>query len=333
MNNEYKITTKTYKEPQQLKDWGDWIVYKSCRIYSKKDYKKTEFYLDEDFKILHCVMEEKTSKKPYLKETSVSFHSEEWEKRQAENPIEHRYYSIKTTIDTKFHTVIWYRDNFFKIPLEKEVLFRKGVSYNEEDTCLIGYTHYDMKGNLIPREEYYKDIQPIIDYMIADGINKQNKYKSITKKGLELFNKNQIAKFIEFYNNEGSSIAERIEALGVLLSEILEKENWDCKKILKFRESISKSKNNGFIYLFDNAMYQAGANSPEEFIESIEDGIKKQIPMAYVIKSFFYFYGLDVYEISIEAIEKAILLEPNNLEYKRILKELEVEKNRIDEQN
>lgn len=151
MNNEYKITTETYKEPQQLKDWGDRIVYNSCKTYSKKDYKKTEFYLDDDFKILHCVMEEKTSKKPYLKETSVSFLSEEWAKKQEENPIEHRYYSIKITIDTKFQTVIWYRDNFFKIPLEKEVLFRKGVSYNEEDTCLIGYTHYDMKGNLIPR--------------------------------------------------------------------------------------------------------------------------------------------------------------------------------------
>ena len=85
MNNEYKITTKTYKEPQQLKNWEDRIVYKSCKTYSKKDYKKTEFYLDDDFKILHCVMEEKTSKKPYLKKTSVSFLSEEWAKKQEEN--------------------------------------------------------------------------------------------------------------------------------------------------------------------------------------------------------------------------------------------------------
>ena len=177
------------------------------------------------------------------------------------------------------------------------------------------------------------DIKTLAEYIEAEQINKRNKYESITKKGLELFNKNQTAKFIEFYNNEVSSIAERIEALGVLLSEVLEKENWDCKKILKIRESILKSKNNGFIYLFDDAMFQAGANSPEEFVQSIDDGIKKLIPMAYVIKSFFYFYGLDVYEISIEAIEKAILLEPNNLEYKRMLKELESKKEMGDSQN
>lgn len=78
--------------------------------------------------------------------------------------------------------------------------------------------------------------------------------------------------FIDFYNNEVSSIAERIEALGVLLSEVLETENcdwkdWDWKKVLKFRESTLKSKNNDFIYLFDDVIFQSGAISPEEFIQ------------------------------------------------------------------
>ena len=332
MNNEYKITTETYKEPQQLKDWGDRIVYKSCRIYSKKGYKKTEFYLDDDFKILHCVMEEKTSKKPYLKETSVSFLSEEWAKKQEENPIEHRYYSVKITIDDKFETYFLYRDKNFEIPMQKGVCPIKGVGYTEEDKLMLGDTNYDMEGNPILPTELDNETKALIDYIQAEQINIQNKYESITKKGVELFNKNQPAKFIELYNNEISSIAERMEALGVLLSEVLETENYDWEKVLKFRECISKSKNNDFIYLFDDAIFQSGAISPEEFVQSIEDGIKKQIPMAYVIKSNFYKYGLEVFEPCHQAIQKAILLEPNNLEYKRMLKELEAVHAMNDEQ-
>ena len=57
----------------------EYYNFKKRKNNTREDYKKTEFYIDDDFKILHCVMEEKTSKKPYLKETSVSFHSEEWE--------------------------------------------------------------------------------------------------------------------------------------------------------------------------------------------------------------------------------------------------------------
>lgn len=171
-----------------------------------------------------------------------------------------------------------------------------------------------------------EEIKNIADFITGNEISKQNKYESITKKGVELFNKNQAAKFIDFYNNEVSSIAERIEALGVLLSNVLETENYDCEKVLKFRESISKSKNNDFIYLFDDVIFQAGAISPEEFVQSIDDCIKKRIPIAYVIKSNFYKYGLEVFEPCHQAIQKAILLEPSNLEYKRILKELEAEK-------
>lgn len=170
-----------------------------------------------------------------------------------------------------------------------------------------------------------EEIKNIADFIKSEEENKQNKYESITKKGLELFNKNQTTKFIEFYNNELTFIAERIEALGVLLSEVLEKENWDCKKILKFRDGILKSKNNDFIYIFDDAIFQAGVISPEEFVQSIEDGIKKQIPIAYAIKSNFYKYGLEVFEPCHQAIKKAIMLEPNNLEYKKFLKDLEQE--------
>lgn len=170
-----------------------------------------------------------------------------------------------------------------------------------------------------------EEIKNIADFIKSEEENKQNKYESITKKGLELFNKNQTTKFIEFYNNELTSIAERIEALGVLLSEVLGRENWDCKKVLKFRDGILKSKNNDFIYIFDDVIFQAGAISPEEFIQSIENGIKKQIPMAYAIKSNFYKYGLEVFESCHQAIEKAIMLAPNNLEYKNFLKDIEQE--------
>ena len=54
--------------------------------------------------------------------------------------------------------------------------------------------------------------------------------------------------------------------------------------------------------------------------------------MAYVIKSNFYKYGLEVFEPCHQAIQKAILLEPNNLEYKRMLKELEAVHAMNDEQ-
>lgn len=122
-----------------------------------------------------------------------------------------------------------------------------------------------------------------------------------------------------------NSIAERIEALGTLLSEVLEKENWDCQKVLKFRECILNLENNDFIYVFKNAIFQSGVISPEEFVQSIDSGIKKQIPMAYTIKSNLYKYCLGIYEHCHEALEKAITLEPNNLEYKRLLKELKTE--------
>lgn len=178
-----------------------------------------------------------------------------------------------------------------------------------------------------------EEIKNIANFIKSEEENKQNKYEIITKKALELFNKKQTAKFIEFYKNEVHSIAERIEALEVLLSEVLETENYDWKKVLKFRESISKSKNNDFIYLFDDVIFQLGSISPEEFIKTIDDGIKKQIPMAYVIKSFFYYYGLDNFEESIQAIEKAILLEPTNIEFKKIRKELENKRTALEQEN
>ena len=80
-------------------------------------------------------------------------------------------------------------------------------------------------------------------------------------------------------------------------------------------------------------IFQLGAISPEEFVQSIDDGIKKQNPMAYAIKSNFYYYGLENYESSKQAIERAIMLDLNNLEYKKKLKDLENEKAMNDEQS
>ena len=83
----------------------------------------------------------------------------------------------------------------------------------------------------------------------------------------------------------------------------------------------------------DCGLFLSGAVSPNEFIQSIEEGTEKQIPLAYAIKSNFYKYGLEFLEPCLEAIKKAIMLEPNNLEYKKILKELEQEKAMNNEQD
>ena len=187
-------------------------------------------------------MEEKTSKKPYLRETSVAFLSEEWTKKQEENPEIHRYYSIKITIDDKFETYFLYRDKNFEIPMQKGVCPKKGVKYAEGDKLMLGDTNYDMEGNAILTIDLDDETKALIDSIQAEQINRQNKYKNITKKGLELFNKKQTTKFIDFYNNEVSSIDERIEALGVFLSAILEKENWDCKKISNLEKVFQNQK-------------------------------------------------------------------------------------------
>ena len=332
-NTEYKITSKSYKEPQKLKNWSDMIIYKSCRTSSKKNHKKIEFFSDENFENIYCVMEEKKSKEPFWEETCVTFLSKKWEEKQEEKPEQYRYFSVKIIIDEKFQTVYWYRDKNFQIPMQKEVLVKKGVQYNEEDKRLITNSHYDMEGNLIRPAECDKEIKFLAEFIAADLINKKNKYELVTQEALKLFKKNQFAKFIDTYNQKYTSIRDRVDALSNLQTVILEKEDWDCKKILKFRENLSKAKDKNFVFLFDSAMFQNGVISPEEFVQSVEQGIKKQIPMACAIKSFFYYYGLDFYKPSKEAIEKAILLEPNNLEYKKLLKELEQEKSLNDKRD
>ena len=102
----------------------------------------------------------------------------------------------------------------------------------------------------------------------------------------------------------------------------------------------SSSSNKFIVWWSDiiSEIFSSGAStgmsiSPEEFIKTIDDGIKKQIPMAYVIKSFFYYYGLDNFEESIQAIEKAILLEPTNIEFKKIRKELENKCTALEQEN
>lgn len=41
------------------------------------------------------------------------------------------------------------------------------------------------------------------------------------------------------------------------------------------------------MYIYDNAMFQCGFTSPQELIDSIEEGIKNQVAPAYAIKPFF----------------------------------------------
>ena len=170
-----------------------------------------------------------------------------------------------------------------------------------------------------------EDIKNFDGFILPAEQEEHEAWKNISKKALELFYTDKTDKFIDLYNSEFTSIEDKIDAITILLMAIVEIENSDLRKIFRFRESIVKTEDNNFIYLFDDAMFQAGITSPEEFMQSIEDGIKKEKPIAYVIKSFFYYYGLNDYESSVQAIEDVIMLEPNNFEYKEILKELENE--------
>lgn len=166
------------------------------------------------------------------------------------------------------------------------------------------------------------DLNELIKLVAADTTAKCKKYESLNKQAIQAFDKNDIENFIKIYNQNLSSIDEKISALSTLMLIID-----DSEKIFKFREMILNSDSKEFLYLYDYAMFQSGIISPEEIIKSVEEGISQNVPLAYAIKSFFYRDALDNYESSKLAIEQAILLEPENLEYKMLLKELNAEIN------
>ncbi len=163
------------------------------------------------------------------------------------------------------------------------------------------------------------DLDELVNLIAADTAAKHKKYESVNNKALQAFEKNDINDFINIYNPQVSSIDEKINALSTLMLIVD-----DAEKIFKFKNVIlnSDSEHKDFIYLYDYAMFQSGIISPEDIIKSVEDGTDKNIPLAFAIKSFFYRDALDSYESSKLAIEHAILLEPDNLEYKLFLKEL-----------
>ena len=164
------------------------------------------------------------------------------------------------------------------------------------------------------------DLDELVNLISTDTAAKRKKYESVNNKALQAFEKNDINDFINIYNQQISSIDEKINALSTLMLIID-----DAEKIFKIRNIIlnSDGEHEDFIYLYDYAMFQSGIIPPEDIIKSVEEGTDKNNPLAYVIKSFFYRDALDSYESSKSAIEHAILLEPDNLEYKLLLKELE----------
>lgn len=174
--------------------------------------------------------------------------------------------------------------------------------------------------NLIANNTDYDEAAKELVFFVE---SKKIKYKNINQKAYELYETKQIPELIDLYNNEISSIHDRAEALSLLVMKIFHSDNRGKTNLTELRKSILKENNKEFIYFFDDAMFQGGVISPEEFAQSIEDGLKKQIPTAYAIKSLFYYYGLESFEASKQSIEKAIVLEPNNLEFKKILKKLE----------
>lgn len=167
------------------------------------------------------------------------------------------------------------------------------------------------------------DLQALAENIARSEKEKARKHENITKQAIDFFYKGQVQKFIDLYNKNFTSVHDRVEALSIFWGNISEKEHCETKCRLKFREKILKTNDNDFVYLMDCGLFLSGTVSPNEFIQSIEEGTEKQVPLAYVIKSFFFKYGLEDYEQSKQAIEKAILLEPQNLEYKQLLKELE----------
>lgn len=167
------------------------------------------------------------------------------------------------------------------------------------------------------------DLQALAESITLSEKAKSEKYENITKQATDFFNKGHIQKFIDLYNKNLCSVHDRIEALSIFWGNISEKEHCETKCILKFREKILKTNDNDFVYLMDCGLFLSGVISPNKFMQSIEEGSEKQIPLAYAIKSFYYKYGLGDYEQSKQAIEKAILLEPQNLEYKQLLQEIE----------
>lgn len=170
------------------------------------------------------------------------------------------------------------------------------------------------------------DLQALAENIARFEKEKARKYENITKQAADFFNKGHVQKFIDLYNKSFTSVHDKVEALSIFWGNISEKEHYETECRLKFREKILKANDNDFVYLMDCGLFLSGAISPNEFIQSIEEGTEKQVPLAYAIKSNFYKYGLEVFEPCLEAIKKAIMLEPNNLEYKKILKELEQEK-------
>ncbi|MCR4881016.1 MAG: hypothetical protein K6A44_03585 [bacterium] len=90
-----------------------------------------------------------------------------------------------------------------------------------------------------------------------------------------------------------------------------------------FKDNFLKVKypNGDFLYEFEFALFLNGYYSPEEIQYIITQGTKHNVHSAYALKSLFYeMGGLDVTrEQAIEYITKAILMEPNNISYKRIL--------------
>lgn len=162
------------------------------------------------------------------------------------------------------------------------------------------------------------EIKNLAEILKAEELKKQLKYETLNKKALQAIEQKNINTFIKVYDDNLDSIEEKIEAISTLIIM-----NDEPDKFIKLRENILNA-DRDFIYLYDCAMFQCGFISPKELTQSVEDGIKQQCSLAYALKSFFYNYGIAPFEVLIEAIRKAILLEPNNLEFKKILNELEI---------
>ncbi len=167
------------------------------------------------------------------------------------------------------------------------------------------------------------EFKSIIESIKAAEAKNKIKFKNLNDRALQAFKNSRTNEFVDIYYKNSLSVNEKITALTSLISE-----NFEPEKFIAFRRTILDSDANrkDFIYLYDYAMFQSGIISPEEIFKTVEKGMAKQSPLAYVLKSLFYKDGLDTYESAKQAIERVILLEPGNLEYKSMLKELEREK-------
>ena len=92
-----------------------------------------------------------------------------------------------------------------------------------------------------------------------------------------------------------------------------------------FKENFLKVKypNSSFIYEYEYALFECGFYAPKEIYSILTNGVNLGFHTAYALRSLSYETGFTTKEIAIKDIKKAISMQPENISYKQILKNIE----------